>query len=404
MKIAATIVCTLCLAIGCFDIYLSLPFILSAIVLCLILAWKKIAIEKEMQLMIAFSCLLVFVEFVICSQSLNKYNSLLVVIKTAYISNVVVMFALFRDKISKALFINIISWTGTVLSLFTIGYYWLIQLDILRHGFNDFSQFRHLFRPFQFLSNTWNSILICFLPFTAYLFRHRKENNFLSVLSYICPLTFNTVAIFLSFSRGAILATIVFFVIKISLSLFSTQPLIRRKVRYDLIVLIFAFSFVLLFYTNEAATTFSLTESISHERSATGRIDVWTRAFYLIKIQPWWGVGSGNFAMAYNLAPSTPLDTFISHPNNIFLQLFVEKGIFGSIVYIIGFALILYNALRKGLFENADIRFSTLCLTGLIALIIRDMFYSSIFHFDAVFTFAIILSVFSMQSVKENAS
>ena len=117
----------------------------------------------------------------------------------------------------KQLIMGVLSATGGVLAIFTLfffAFYWVKINDL---GFGDITQFRYLYRPMGMVSNDWASIMLAFLPFSiASWFSLLRPYNRLAAAA--CGLI--SLAVIVSFSRGAIFCLVFLYVLTITLLLY----------------------------------------------------------------------------------------------------------------------------------------------------------------------------------------
>ncbi len=73
---------------------------------------------------------------------------------------------------------------------------------------------------------------------------------------------------------------------------------------------------------------------ISQTRSTQGRLEIWNRSYEVIRAHPIWGVGSGNAALALtSTAEQEETTGFASRTFSLPIQMLVEKGIIGFLAY-----------------------------------------------------------------------
>ena len=131
--------------------------------------------------------------------------------------------------------------------------------------------------------------------------------------------------IILTQSRGALLAIGVIFVGLICLR--------WRHGWLSLLVIAVGGAFVIELWGINAILDF-LSAGISLAGSE-GRMDVWTRGFYMVSDFPFTGIGMGTFEnVAGALYPSMITSEVIPHTHNLFLQIAVDLGVPGLIAWL----------------------------------------------------------------------
>ncbi len=185
----------------------------------------------------------------------------------------------------------------------------------------------------------------------------------LSLTSYLLCIT----ALFLTFSRSAWLA----FAVLISIYLFTTwREKNKQNISIILGTLLLLFSLTAIFLPL-VQNRFS--QNSKHEvQSVSERVDGYVQATNLLKKDPWWGVGAGNYtAELINQYPDVP--TWAHQPaHNVFLLVLVELGLVGLFLILV----IIYFFVRQQSLMTKNPYF--LYLTSYILLLLFDHYlYSS---------------------------
>ena len=169
--------------------------------------------------------------------------------------------------------------------------------------------------------------------FLLYFEKKNSRTNFVFAL----VLGLFASAIFLSFSRGAMIAFIgqIILIIIYFFKKFNSKTLI-------LSILSIVFAAILVFSANyfreinhqlidiEERATFENSESLTSKQE---RIDFWEGSIELIQEEPITGFGPFSFRYAYNGIQETFLGN-ADHPHNLFLKIGVEYGLITLLVFI----------------------------------------------------------------------
>jgi O-antigen ligase/Tfp pilus assembly protein PilF len=267
---------------------------------------------------------------------------------------------------------------GLILGTATIFSFLFFHFNITYHGFDDIVNFRNLYHPVGMLSNDWVSYLLLFLTFAvaSLFYTGRKDVKFLSGITVVLLM----LGLIVSFSRGGYLS-LIFFLILLSISLLVLRfpgQLIKIGIPVVIAVLL-SFSFY-----NEISTTLGMTQNTSQIRSIEGRKKLWESAFDMFVQSPVLGVGSGNNIKECNFYIHKDPDTFFTgRVTNSFFQLLSEQGIigvltWGGLIAIIVFAF--FTIIKKKAKSPKEQIVATTLLSGLLALGLREMTFSSFFE------------------------
>jgi putative inorganic carbon (HCO3(-)) transporter len=224
------------------------------------------------------------------------------------------------------------------------------------------------------------------------------------------------IALYLTQSHGAWIALFVAALFVAALSVPSRSYLLVGGGVLLLVVaiLLFAFHDRLLYFLLEGHTN-------GHVSTLTKRIYLWETALRMIHDRPWFGFGMDNWLCYYSLnnicnahqfhywivsyPPHTGIDTglreepTLSHPHNIFLQIWVSMGIFALLAFIA--VLVLFyrlfirllprlRALQPEVGEQA--RWMTIGVGGaMLAALVQGMVDSSFLEQDLAFCFWILV-------------
>lgn len=200
----------------------------------------------------------------------------------------------------------------------------------------------------------------------------------------------------LTVSRGAYLA---FGILLIFISLFLLQRFFTLKNIFILtLVITVALSGVWLFLTH--AEPQALDEFISHVKvedyirgeSVNARIVAYKQAIEAFSDKPWFGIGPGNYGPFVEGYPQETPKTGWKIVNNQYLETLAENGIFGLLVLIVLFLVVLFRAL-KAYFKTKDLYLKTIILglsAAWIGILVQYNFFSTIYIIHIWFLLALL--------------
>lgn len=236
--------------------------------------------------------------------------------------------------------------------LLAICSFLIFRQSILNVGFPDTYHFRYLFRPLGYITNVWAEILLILLGWVCMIRKYSGIFIFLTIL-----------AILFSFSRGAYIALGVYIITWI----FWVKPQ-KEKLR----LVVFCFIAIILtgiFFPKEIQTTILMNRTTSQQQSTESRIIATETSWDTFRKHPLFGYGNGNytFAVDQKLSQDSTLPYTMFAPN-IIIQLLIEKGIFGILLYLLLVISILQTVWRYQKFPESYI-------IGFIflALAVKDM-------------------------------
>lgn len=275
----------------------------------------------------------------------------------------------YRFKLSQ-----ILSVIATVVFIFGV-YEYIVKKNILYESlfFNPFYQ-KYIGRrvmSFHYHPSVLATYFLCCLPFSIYLIEQAKTKK-----QFIlgCIATFSSVGgIILTFTRTA-------FLIMFVVSLFYFSKNRRRFFIYVLTIgVMFLIFMTLLAQKYQIFERFSLINPY-HYTSLAYRLERVPVAIEIWEIQPFTGVGFGNFRYLFDIYHSkyTPYEFKI--PDNMYLSLLSETGLFGILSLILFVFSLIYSSLKKiKNFFLEDRTFVKLMLTGFIMVLLNmlsyDLFY-----------------------------
>jgi O-antigen ligase len=193
-----------------------------------------------------------------------------------------------------------------------------------------------------------------------YFLTYKKQYLFLSL--------FILIANFLSFSRGGYLGFLsgTFFF----LLLIYKGKITRLKNLKYYIGMFFALLLLVFFIPNPINQRF-FSSFNANEGSNSERIQIWSQALQIIKENPLFGVGIGNYSLA--ISPNSNYRTPI-YAHNTYLDLAVETGIINAIIWIV---LILWSIIKLAR-NKSNILFAGFG-AGIVAFSVHSFFDTAIF-------------------------
>jgi tetratricopeptide (TPR) repeat protein len=301
---------------------------------------------------------------------------------------------LLRNKKYRIYFVVFISIMAGLLALFNIPIFFFRYYESTIYGFEDFSQFRFLYRPLGLLSNEWVTILLCLMPFPligVWFFRDKKwiRYGFWLIAGL---LLFN---ILISFSRAGILAFLLFAGL-LNVFLYVKRIVTLKKLfLFDGILIVSLAVFSLCF---SGSIQSSIRQTNSHQRSAEGRMKQWEQISGVIEHTPFLGIGSKNYALQGRTSQQFDLEnSFTGRVNNTYIQLLMEKGWVGLLLWlcVIGIIVLdLFRKIGKGK-KRIDRAVNCIILSAILAVLFREIFFSSLLYNSGLLLFFFILLIFN---------
>lgn len=257
--------------------------------------------------------------------------------------------------------------------------FFIFRQSVWQVGFEDTYPFRFLFRPLGYFTNEWAEVLILLLGWVCMVHRYSGLFVFLLVL-----------AILLSFSRGAYMALGTYVMAWVAF----VQPK-REKIRL-LMISIIAVALTGIFFQSELKTTLQMNRTRSQQQSTEGRLNAVTVAWNRFQERPWFGYGNGNYTFAVDGALyQDSTRAYTSYAPNLLIQLLIEKGIIGILLYLWLIVAICRMILKQR--ECPDNR-----ITGcvLLALAVKEMTQATLFSAPfALFMLYVLLAFLGKEKV-----
>jgi len=215
---------------------------------------------------------------------------------------------------------------------------------------------------------------------------------------YLLTVLLNLIAIYLTASRGVILAVMIGIIILCLyyLSVTFNNNNKRRLKRFvpAFIVLLVILTIVILFFADidfiSKDRVFLRFASIFSDKSVETRLDVWRMALEGIKEMPVLGWGQENFLSLYALKPIPLSDelVWVDRAHNILIDWTVNAGLLGLIAYLAIFVSavsVIIGGSKKGTIKKNQ---AAIIMTALAVYIIQNLF-----TFDTINTYMLFFSL-----------
>jgi O-antigen ligase len=304
-----------------------------------------------------------------------------------------------RHEYQRAGVFLLLSLFGLCLSVAALTSFGRQYANLTSLGFDDPTSFRAYFsflQPPGVPTGEWITIFLVLLPFPVLLFL--KFADTAKAWASLCPAGALLLTITVTFSRGLYVATAIFFISAVLLfRLYGLAAPLKRFAGFSLCALVLVAAVVSVTpVRGPVLTTAAMFRTASQVRSFEGRADLWKASWEVVKARPLFGVGALNFPMQY-AAYKAEDSVYVGRTFNIFLQLLVEKGLAGLLAYgllFLSFFKVAHDNIRRLPADSFQKAVSALLMASCLALLVRDLSYSSTFVNDGVsallwFVFAI---------------
>ncbi|WP_289857331.1 O-antigen ligase family protein [uncultured Muribaculum sp.] len=234
-----------------------------------------------------------------------------------------------------------------VVEIFAIITFYLYYKEALRVGFTNLYAIRYLFHPFAETNNCWAQISLLGIVVCVLATRYRL------IATYI-----TSIGTLITFSRGAYIALALMIIV------LCFWNLKKKNLKGAIIGIVFGVLTVSVIFPHEVYTVTSIATTESQRGSLLWRKTSSERALEASKEHLFLGTGSCSYSMVcdgYNGNGSS----FTNYPPNIVVEILVEKGLIGFVVY----GLLLFFVLRVIIKPNNDIRAAFVCSLICVILI-----------------------------------
>ncbi len=196
--------------------------------------------------------------------------------------------------------------------------------------------------------DTAAGFLIMIIPFSFYMLINKYKSRFITVMSVLTP-SILVSSLFITFSRAAYLSMLVA-IILFGIVLFRYFSKNFIKVLFFLLLTI-GLSYSLSLLQPHVASRVSLSGITNalvgpSNISRVDRIDVYKRSLSIIKNFPIVGSGLGTFGEIFKKYQDIPW-VYFDYTHNQYLQIFVEEGIIGGLIFLSYFIYLGFIGLRN---------------------------------------------------------
>lgn len=324
-------------------------------------------------------------EIITAVNSTYPFNSISSFIRLNFIFFLYVGYKVFFKDLKKQLLLHsVFVIFSAILVIFTINDFINFQTKLKLVGFSSSINFKHLYTPFGNLINAWSSVLLLFIPLNClFLWKQRNKKWMFLVCLNLFLICFCLLS---SFSRGAYISLFAF--IFIFNALVWNQFSLKKMILYNTIVILLI-AIAAIPIKNDVLTTVSYNATESQQRSTSSRMSDWQNTTELIKDKPILGWGQGNFILAQDKVAFQKEDlVFCPRTQNTYINVLVERGLFGFSCYFIFLGiifLVLFRNLKSKTVSRDDKIKLSLIASGILAILLREFTYASIFEFNNVY-------------------
>lgn len=271
-----------------------------------------------------------------------------------------------------------ISILAIVLFICSTLFYLRFVFTPLYVGLSDISQFRYLYTPLGILSNDWVSIQLMLMPVSLVALLKRMEYNPPTNRLHLIALCLEFVSIVMTMSRIGW--------ITVALIIFFLGVLAYRKIlkidKYIIICSTVVCFLVLLFVVSPEGILSTLYQSESHIESANGRVRQFNLIDHMTTKQFLFGVGLDNYTLfSYANNDFSINDSFTGRANSLLLNVIIESGMFGLLLYFILLVSIIVSLHMTWNTKSKNNESTIMVLTFFLFLIIlKECCFTSITH------------------------
>ncbi len=229
--------------------------------------------------------------------------------------------------------------------------------------------------------------------FAGLILTFHTQKTYLRLL-YLMAVVLNGAVIYLTATRGAILAGVAGLMIFILMPAYTSRLRILKRALGLLLVVTIIAAGVLLIFINTDLTKHDLTisrfASIFTSESSRNRIDLWAMAWNGIKERPVLGWGQENFIGIYTVNPIISMgnQVWIDRAHNIIIEWLINAGALGLISYLAMFGTALF-VLRKA--DRTELLSRGEAEIIFIALVVY--FIQNLFTFDTINSYMIFFAL-----------
>jgi len=352
----------------CFNLILCLTLFI------LLIIRKRIGIKPRIFILsFSLAFLLFFTQFF----SINIYNSQMYLLKLCLYGAIFVFILMLEEKDVRFLLLAIIG-IEALISMRGIYQYFIgipyiadnfSRAEITSNGFYALELLRQKRVVSYFLSpNLLASYLIMLCPVVGgYIVRCIRKKAIKPLIIFTCILLLLCTALLLTKTIGAYLSltlAVLFFI----MAMFGKN---RIKVNIKILILVFL---VFILFSSMFLPRANHFLNLKHpQNSIIQRLYYWKSSISMIKEHFWFGVGAGNFGIAYPKYKNVNANE-AAYAHNSYLQIWAESGIFTLIFFIIFIGYIFKKILLQ---KNDPVTLGL--LTGSFAFLVHNLIDYSFF-------------------------
>jgi O-antigen ligase/tetratricopeptide (TPR) repeat protein len=239
-------------------------------------------------------------------------------------------------------------------------------------------------------------LLLCI--FIAFLSLANVKNTFLKAF-YVSLVLIHSIVIYLTATRGAIVAGIVGLTLLVMFAVFDRRrSFYSRKIRTAILIALIISGIVILLLSMASHNsdflqydkTLSRFDDIFSSNSVKARLHTWELAWNAFKERPFLGWGQENFIGIYtvNRIPFTGTQVWLDRAHNIIMEWLISAGIPGLISYLAIFGTAFFMIRKKYHDSFISKQESVVIVTSLISYFFQDLF-----TFDTINSYFIVFAL-----------
>ena len=244
-------------------------------------------------------------------------------------------------------------------------------------------------------------LTICF-PFCLWSWSEATSLRFRWLYGAVCILVL--IAILITFSRGAWIATIV------AVTIYHIPKIQKIKRYFSIDKAVFLMVFLLLTYTILARlgleSTFVEIEELAIKRalnltslqeSEAYRISQYSTVYNTLSVSPLLGIGFGNYHLSFEQYKhiSTPADSQLTTTDNMYLMILAETGIVGLCIFLLLIILLVqhFRTAHNNMKTQKERDFVWMVMSALCAFLINMATWDALNHPAIRMTFWILVGI-----------
>jgi O-antigen ligase/tetratricopeptide (TPR) repeat protein len=218
----------------------------------------------------------------------------------------------------------------------------------------------------------------------------------------IWTICLNVLTIFISATRGAILALFFVFVIYLIVAIFKRGyiSIYKRRILVGLLIFLLLFSVSVVFFKDtkfikETEVLNRLSSINLNDASVNHRIKMWDYSYEAFKLKPVFGWGLENYNKAFDAVYQGDMtEEWFDRSHNSFLDVLVMSGLVGLLFYLILIFCIFLIIIKLYQKKRIDFNIFILFLLGFLAYLIQNLFIFDTVNSQLVFILFIALLLY----------